>query len=480
MINFVYRRSRRVNGKREYDRLYRGRVRLDGDEKIQEVPLDTPDKRIARKRLDEYVVNLQREREGLIAPRVEREAAQRPLAEHLVDYLADQQTRGNNSEHITRCRQRITRLLKDCGWTYPRDVRSDVFLDWRKAQDLAAKTLNEYLAMMACFLKWMIKHQRMGSNPLVNVDPISVRGKQTFRRRSLTDDEIGRLLDVSGPRRIVYLTALWTGLRRGELQKLRWSDVNLDDSPCLVVRSENSKNRREAVLPLHPELTVALRDHREERVQASWAVFYGRMPRYETVRRDFERAGIVVFDEDTKRKADFHSLRMTFATRLAVHGASERVRQELMRHETLRQTNQTYTDTSRLPTGQLINRMPALSGVGSQIRTHELVPDGQGVTQADPCPADAEARNSLQNKAVRHASASADTRWPNGQKDGEGGIRTPGTVARTLVFETSPFSRSGTSPGSARQSSGRIPAALSCDRRGPRAGGWPSTVNSGF
>jgi hypothetical protein len=31
-------------------------------------------------------------------------------------------------------------------------------------------------------------------------------------------------------------------------------------------------------------------------------------------------------------------------------------------------------------------------------------------------------------------------------RTGEGGIRTPGTVTRTLVFETSPFSRSGTSP----------------------------------
>ena len=30
--------------------------------------------------------------------------------------------------------------------------------------------------------------------------------------------------------------------------------------------------------------------------------------------------------------------------------------------------------------------------------------------------------------------------------NGEGGIRTPGTVARTLVFETSSFSHSDTSP----------------------------------
>jgi hypothetical protein len=29
---------------------------------------------------------------------------------------------------------------------------------------------------------------------------------------------------------------------------------------------------------------------------------------------------------------------------------------------------------------------------------------------------------------------------------GEGGIRTHGTLSRTLVFKTSPFNRSGTSP----------------------------------
>ena len=34
----------------------------------------------------------------------------------------------------------------------------------------------------------------------------------------------------------------------------------------------------------------------------------------------------------------------------------------------------------------------------------------------------------------------------NGLSGGEGGIRTHGTLARTTVFETAPFDRSGTSP----------------------------------
>ena len=51
-----------------------------------------------------------------------------------------------------------------------------------------------------------------------------------------------------------------------------------------------------------------------------------------------------------------------------------------------------------------------------------------------------------------HAPAS---RGPIG---GEGGIRTPGTLASTSVFETDPFDHSGTSPGIPRSDSRRPPA----------------------
>ena len=40
---------------------------------------------------------------------------------------------------------------------------------------------------------------------------------------------------------------------------------------------------------------------------------------------------------------------------------------------------------------------------------------------------------------------------------GEGGIRTPGTLASSTVFETVPFNRSGTSPWHARRDSNPRP-----------------------
>ena len=40
---------------------------------------------------------------------------------------------------------RIGRLLKDCKWTYPKDVSIDSFVRWSTQHEAAPKTLNEYL-----------------------------------------------------------------------------------------------------------------------------------------------------------------------------------------------------------------------------------------------------------------------------------------------------------------------------------------------
>lgn len=47
-------------------------------------------------------------------------------------------------------------------------------------------------------------------------------------RRSLTTDEVCRLLAVAGPRRLFYSMAVWTGLRVGEATALRWGHVDLE------------------------------------------------------------------------------------------------------------------------------------------------------------------------------------------------------------------------------------------------------------
>jgi hypothetical protein len=56
-----------------------------------------------------------------------------------------------------------------------------------------------------------------------------------------------------------YLTASFTGLRRGELQLVEWRDVHLDsETPFILARASTTKNGREAMIFLHPEVAAAI------------------------------------------------------------------------------------------------------------------------------------------------------------------------------------------------------------------------------
>ena len=58
----------------------------------------------------------------------------------------------------------------------------------------------------------------------------------------------------------MYLTAMLTGIRRGEIKQLRWADVDLDGmAPKITASAAISKNHYEDALPLHPDLVSALK-----------------------------------------------------------------------------------------------------------------------------------------------------------------------------------------------------------------------------
>ena len=68
--------------------------------------------------------------------------------------------------------------------------------------------------------------------------------------------EIERLWRVAPPHRAtVYQTILYTGLRRQEINGLRWGDFDFTTNPPqLKVPSPISKNRKESTHFLRPEL----------------------------------------------------------------------------------------------------------------------------------------------------------------------------------------------------------------------------------
>lgn len=405
-------------------RLYRGRFKLSNGQTF-DVPLRTPYKHVAESALARLVREREEELAGILAPRAQREASSRPIHEHLADYVADLAGRGRSRKHVALARNRVTRLCEQCGWKQLGDISSDGFNLWRARQTMAPNTGNEYLTLAVAFLNWLERNQRIGFNPLRRVVKAETRGKERRKRRALTRVQADQLAASTGKRGLAYRLACYTGLRRGELQQLRWVDVNLDSSkPYLLVRASTTKNKKSANIPLLPAVAAALRERREASVEQGGKVFPQGVPSAWQLGRDLSALGIPIRDE-LDRVVDFHSLRYTFATILHAEGVAPRIVMELMRHSDARLSNGTYTDVNCLPLFSALERLETASPLASlNSEKSSRNPD-----QSCPRPANTAADFELNSTAESVAAESqslvlsiAGDRGPKKGTGGEGGI----------------------------------------------------------
>jgi integrase len=189
-----------------------------------------------------------------------------------------------------------------------RDITEDSFTAWRENSELSPKTVNDLLSNTSAFLNWMKRRRLVAANPLEHVQKISNDSPGGFRH-ALSVAEIGRLLHVAPAHRAtVYQTILYTGLRRQEINGLRWGDFDFTTNPPqLKVPSSISKNRKESTHFLRPELTETLTAFRPVYAKSGDWVFRGQVPRVPTFKRDLAKAGIP-FEDERGRRVDLHAL----------------------------------------------------------------------------------------------------------------------------------------------------------------------------
>ena len=354
----VKRRRRDSKGKLSVSRFWSISYKLDGETKYRLHPLHVRDKLVAGQLLAEFVKEHEQTAAGVIPPKALRDGAQKPLADHLGDFVGDLKAKGRATKYVYNTRKLVGKLLKECQWTYPKEITPDGFMTWRSSQTMAPKTMNEYLNHCNAFLNWMRRQGRLLANPLLSVGKAQTQGKESRLIRALSDDEVGRLLAVASPYKAVYLAAVLTGLRRSELQSLRWGDVHLKaPEPFLSVRASTTKNAKPA--------TMFLRDDLAAELLAIWPgddlrgqSVFKRLPSMVEFRADMDQARIAHEEDAEGRVVVFHSLRHTLATNLSRAGVSPRVAMEMMRHSDMRLTMKTYTDAVMLPMVDAMERLP--------------------------------------------------------------------------------------------------------------------------
>ncbi len=125
-----------------------------------------------------------------------------------------------------------------------------------------------------------------------------------------------------------------------------------------ALRASSAKSRREQVVPLHSGLVATLASSRPVGASPTDLVVpAGAFPSIRTFWADLEAAKIAR-EDDEGRVVDFHALRTTFVSWLAMNGAHPRVAQALARHASVETTMARYTDLALVDLRGSVERLP--------------------------------------------------------------------------------------------------------------------------
>jgi len=252
-----------------------------------------------------------------------------------------------------------------------------------------------------------------------------------------------RLVGVAGPRKVLYLTAALTGLRRSELAELERDDFHLEAAkPFINVRASTTKYHKQAVIALHPDVKDEIALLVRQLPAGEKRIFAHLMPNMDRFRADLKAAGIEFINAKGLR-ADFHSLRYTLATNLARAGTAPRVAMEIMRHSDMRLTAKTYTDAGLLPIADAVLNLPSLvkpKGADSQIDSQNLFRAGQDQSGTVTKSASFFTTDLIANQTVTSDKSAPDRLGHEKQKSGQNRIRTcEGKARRFTVFPRWPL-----------------------------------------
>jgi integrase len=224
------------------------------------------------------------------------------------------------------------------------------------------------------FYKWTVGQKYLQASPAAGLAPIKCgvdrppfrtidEINQIINRGGLSDDEVLDLWEclyltpgdsaglLSKVREkatedftyLLHAIPAYTGMRRGEVLRLRWPDVDLDSSYLYARSRKQSRTKTETIrrIDLYPELQKDLIDWRKKRAKGQYVVCDGKT--LEPIRVDqanryfwqpMRGTAWCLKSKPNWFKVGFHTYRHSFASNLAAAGVDQRIIDEWMGHQT--------------------------------------------------------------------------------------------------------------------------------------------------
>jgi len=173
-------------------------------------------------------------------------------AEQLVkELLAAKKADGIGERHLRdiRCRLGVFAEKFD-GQMVGTITRKDID-DWLRSIPFGAQTRNHYRALTVLAFNFAVRQGYATANPAMGAAKAKVVGEAPS---ILSVTQAARLLEAASPDVLPYIAiGLFAGLRRAELQRLDWSEVDFE-SGLIKVTAQKSKTAQKRYVTMQPNL----------------------------------------------------------------------------------------------------------------------------------------------------------------------------------------------------------------------------------
>lgn len=229
----------------------------------------------------------------------------------------------------------VKKLVTRFGNLYLSDVTTQMIEQYQSeilANGKKPATANRAIAVLAHMISKACDWEMCSADVLKRIRKVKHIKENNRRLRYLSKEECQNLINACEPHlKPIVITALNTGMRKGEILTLKWDNVDMKHGFILLDITKNGERRE---IPINDTLRGVLQGI-TRRLDIPY-VFYDNATGkpYRDVKRSFNtalrRAGIKDFH--------FHDLRHTFASHLVMAGVDITTVKELLGHKTLTMT----------------------------------------------------------------------------------------------------------------------------------------------
>ncbi|MBZ5496655.1 MAG: site-specific integrase [Acidobacteriia bacterium] len=276
------------------------------------------------------------------------------------------------------------------------------------AKGLSRNSIRNTMATLRVTLNQAIEDELIISNPATKLSKFFKQAKAKRKFDFLTAEEVPPLLRAARDRDArrksdapeyfpLFLCAIHTGMREGELAGLQWADIDWNGRFILVERSvadgkvSPTKTDKARRVDMSDDLIEELSGYRRRRLEAAMRDGRNELPEWvfsssrgtaldvrNVSKREFPRC----LAKAKLRRIRFHDLRHTFASLLIQNGESLAYVKEQLGHSSIKITVDVYGHLVPGANRQAVCKLPSLNGSKAKEETTRTEPES--APQAHP------------------------------------------------------------------------------------------------